>query len=132
QALVVMSFYPAVQLTRATSENYFIPVYNGQLLTHRDEAWRPFDQAGLAEVGLVIASQHFLGYLDKCACWAVELVSPEAPGAGYQWLGLRSQMGLIDEEHFLLAGRALQIVQWHLDHRFCGRCGRVTILDESD
>lgn len=127
-----MSFIPALRPTRTTSERCFIPVYNGQLLTYREEAWQPFSEARLAEAGLAIASQHFLGYFNEYACWAVEPASPETLAADYQWLGLRSQMGLIDEEQCLLAGRALQIVQWHLDHKFCGRCGRATDYDEND
>ena len=44
----------------------------------------------------------------------------------HQWLGLRTQLGQVSEEEFQLAGRALQIVRWHFDHQFCGRCGNPT------
>lgn len=46
--------------------------------------------------------------------------------AGYQWLSLRSQLGLIPEANFQLVGRALQVLTWHYSHQFCGRCGSPT------
>lgn len=44
----------------------------------------------------------------------------------YQWQSLRSQLGVLSESEFQLAGRALQILRWHYDHQFCGRCGAHT------
>ena len=40
--------------------------------------------------------------------------------------GLRRLWGALDEEAWKLAGRAVQIVEWDRDHRFCGRCGAGT------
>lgn len=45
-----------------------------------------------------------------------------------QWLPLRSQLGLIDEALFALAGRGLQLERWSREHRFCGNCGNSTQL----
>ncbi len=45
---------------------------------------------------------------------------------GGQWLGLREQMGRIDERLFTLAGQALQLARWQREHRFCGRCASPT------
>lgn len=42
------------------------------------------------------------------------------------WLGLREQMGRIDERLFTLAGQALQLARWQREHRFCGRCASPT------
>jgi NAD+ diphosphatase len=52
--------------------------------------------------------------------------------AGYQWLSLRSQLGLISDDRFQLAGRALQTLRWHLDHQYCGRCGKPTVHHQKD
>lgn len=46
---------------------------------------------------------------------------------GYQWLNLRDLFELLSEEEFQTAGRALQILRWHFDHQFCGRCGQPTV-----
>jgi NAD+ diphosphatase len=50
----------------------------------------------------------------------------------YQWQNLRSQLGLLPEVDFQLAGRALQILRWHYDHQYCGRCGGATQTHERD
>lgn len=45
---------------------------------------------------------------------------------GYQWASLRSFLEQLPEDEFQNAGRALQILRWHFDHQFCGRCGNPT------
>lgn len=50
----------------------------------------------------------------------------------YQWCALRPQLDRVDEATFTLAGRALQIGRWYLDHQFCGRCGIPTLIDTAD
>jgi NAD+ diphosphatase len=68
----------------------------------------------------------YLGRLRGVDCWAAEL-APGAPApAGTAWEGLRPLFSVLDDDHFALAGRALQLLQWDRDHRFCGRCGTPT------
>lgn len=67
----------------------------------------------------------YLGELARLACWAAEVPSGEAP-AGHGWVGLRALFSVLEDTHFALAGRALQLVQWDRDHQFCGRCGGPT------
>ncbi len=45
---------------------------------------------------------------------------------GFHWRGLRSLVESVSEEDFQTAGRALQILRWHFDHQYCGRCGKPT------
>ncbi len=40
--------------------------------------------------------------------------------------GLRTLYGRLDETVYGVAGRAIQIVAWDRDHRFCGRCATPT------
>lgn len=80
---------------------------------------------------LTPASEHFLGQLNDEDLWVRVVGATDAP-PGHQWLGLRSQLELVSPEAFQLAGRALQIARWFYDHRYCGRCGRVTIQDSVD
>ena len=40
--------------------------------------------------------------------------------------GLRTLFSVLDDAHFALAGRALQLVDWDRTHQFCGRCGTRT------
>jgi NAD+ diphosphatase len=68
----------------------------------------------------------YLGRLNGTDCWAAEC-SPDTPApAGATWEGLRPLFSVLDDDHFALAGRALQLLQWDRDHQFCGRCGTKT------
>jgi NAD+ diphosphatase len=55
-------------------------------------------------------------------CLPEELVLSD----GYAWKGLRELFGQVDEDLVWVAGRAGQLVHWHRNHRFCGRCGSPT------
>jgi NAD+ diphosphatase len=63
----------------------------------------------------------YLGDLDDEPCFAIhgesELGEPVA---------LRQLFGVLSEEEFGIAGRALGLTAWDHDHRFCGRCGGET------
>ncbi|MDH4095021.1 MAG: NAD(+) diphosphatase [Betaproteobacteria bacterium] len=67
----------------------------------------------------------YLGALGGLGCWAAEVASADAP-SGYGWTGMRSLFTVLEDAHFALAGRALQLLQWDRDHQFCGRCGAPT------
>ena len=51
---------------------------------------------------------------------------------GCEWRGLRSLLGAVSESEFALAGRAMQVISWDRDHRFCGRCGGETTYHPQD
>lgn len=83
------------------------------------------------DLGLNIASEHYLGVLNGEDAWVRVLTAGAVP-ASYQWLGLRTQLETLSSNEFQLAGRALQIAQWFYDHRYCGRCGQETRHDPID
>lgn len=56
-------------------------------------------------------------------------IDPDAPlPEGTHALPLRRAMPTLDDPSLALAGRALQLLTWRREHRFCGRCGRSTEL----
>ncbi len=60
-------------------------------------------------------------------CFALTFPERELPeDSPFITASLRSRLGLIADEIFLLAGRAQQLVHWQEFHRFCGRCGAPT------
>ncbi len=97
-------------------------VENGEL--------RPIDGDGFRWLELEISYQHFMGTIDGRACYAVAAAGklPE----GYALGGLRGWLGRVDPEVFYLGGRAVQLVDWHLTHQHCGRCGAATIDHPQD
>ncbi len=66
----------------------------------------------------------YLGELDGEPCFAIE--TREAPVAGSEPVTLRALFGVLSDEEFAIAGRALGLTAWDRDHRFCGRCGAPT------
>jgi NAD+ diphosphatase len=40
--------------------------------------------------------------------------------------GLRELYGMLDEDLFVLSGRAIQIVEWDRTHQYCGHCATPT------
>ena len=68
---------------------------------------------------------HFLGMLGDVACWGVDVPHDQDPADGAA-LDLYAFYGRAEEVEWLVAGRAVQLVEWARTHRFCGRCGTPT------
>ena len=86
----------------------------------------------------------FLGFLRGQACYAVDGSTPNPAqaehqpeqrakqptkqhldaglDAGYSFHPLKRLYGVLSEPEFALAGRAVQLLRWSRDHRFCSRC----------
>jgi NAD+ diphosphatase len=76
------------------------------------------------ELGLTAVRRHYLGQLAGRHCYAVDMDEGIGPPAGMEFQGLRQVYGLVDEDIFAVAGRALQIVEWDRTNQYCSRCGR--------
>jgi NAD+ diphosphatase len=83
-------------------------------------------------LGLAVLSEHYLGRAGAIHTYAVELDKDVEPPKEMRLSGLRGLYGLLDEEMFWLAARAVQIVAWDRTHQFCGQCGQRTIPHERD
>ena len=79
--------------------------------------------ADFSDLGLAAIESHYIGQMGEKACYAVGLADDALPLPGMSFEGLRQIYGLLDEDLFWVATRAVQIVQWDRTHRFCGRCG---------
>jgi NAD+ diphosphatase len=78
--------------------------------------------AGLELTGEPVA----VGTLRGAPAWGLGLPPESAPPAGFSFQGLRGLWGRLDEESWRLAGRAVQLVEWDRNHRYCGRCATPT------
>jgi NAD+ diphosphatase len=92
----------------------------------QDRPWIP----QLAEAAAITSGDvkwaHFFGTWNGADCYAVCLPEDANLGDGYQMRGLRQLFGQMEEGLVWAAGRAGQLVHWHRNHRFCGRCGAPT------
>ena len=84
--------------------------------------------AGPADLGVPLhAPPLYLGTLDGDPCWAARLIDGDAtPPPGMACHGLRELHGRLPEAEWAVAGRAVQLLAWDRDHRFCGRCATPT------
>ncbi len=74
---------------------------------------------------------HFLGMLGDRACWGVDVPDGEDPSYGAA-SDLYSYYGRATEDDWLVAGRAVQVVEWARTHCFCGRCGTATEMQPDE
>jgi NAD+ diphosphatase len=80
---------------------------------------------GMEDLSLVssaILYSRDIGILADKNCLAVELTETAA-SPDWQFITLREAFAHLDRNLWTMAGRALQIVQWQRNHRFCSRCG---------
>jgi NAD+ diphosphatase len=84
-------------------------------------------QAALLAASLPVGDIHGIGTLDDVVCWATGLnAPPDTLPAGFALEPLRGLFGRLPEERLAIAGRALQVVEFHRTHRYCGACASPT------
>lgn len=110
-----MAFHPGVTTDAKEGRLYTVSGQSLFIVRGGDGASIPLGSAGEAL---------YLGHLDGEPCFARE--SSEPPVAGSEATALRALFGVLSDEEFAIAGRALGLIAWDRDHRFCGRCGAPT------
>ena len=100
---------------------YFVCLGDDLLSISEQGVPRPVSADEFRWVDLDVDYKHYLGRWEGRACYALRATGsvPE----GFALAGLRAWLGRVEPDFFSLAGRAKQIVEWHRDHRHCGRCG---------
>ena len=66
----------------------------------------------------------YLGRLGDVDCWAVDLDGDEEPDV--MVTPLLALHASVSEQEWIVAGRAVQLLEWRRTNRFCGRCGEAT------
>jgi NAD+ diphosphatase len=82
---------------------------------------------------LDITQQHYLGLYGVTPCYVAEVVDTQSPPDGMLFQPLRAPYHLVhDEDLFLIACRAKQILAWNKTTQFCGHCGYKTQHSEKE
>lgn len=79
-----------------------------------------------------IVRTQYLGLLDGKACYCGEISAAHASLLESDYFDLRSLFGILEDDLFLLAGRAYQILNWDHHHQYCGRCATSMIQKEDE
>jgi NAD+ diphosphatase len=117
-------YQPAVSGPGNTRPGYWFVFLSTRLLIRLidDRAQIPRLES-LEELNLSAARTQFLGTFQGHPCYSAEASSEDNIPLGMSFRELRSLYPALDEDEFLLAGKALQIISWDQNHQFCGKCG---------
>jgi NAD+ diphosphatase len=88
--------------------------------------------ASLDEHKLIGERSQYLGLYDERHCYAVQLAENCTLPEGWRFMSLRDAFGVFDAGLAALSGRAWQILEWDLNHRYCGRCGTQTVTRKNE
>lgn len=127
-----MSFIPDHKPRGGDADRCYVPLSNGQFLCSDKGPWDPID-GGLWRFSnpQMDAPKHFIGCYFGKDCYVVEL--DDVPMViDHHWQNLRNLLGMLSPTQYEVAARALQIIGWHKDHQFCGRCGQETQSHEHE
>ena len=120
-------YFPGLRPDEAPGPDSLVFAFHERRLLMREETEGP-RLPRLEELGAAPEGALYLGRWNERPVLAWELGAEAALLDGAELYGLR-RLGLariFDETLWGLAGRAVQLVEWDRDHRFCGRCGGAT------
>ncbi len=102
------------------------------LVLENDTTLHVPEMSSLSQFDFNPVRQHYLGQLLNQPCYCIELADDVTMPEGASLLGLREVFGRIADDHFALAGRAIQILNWDRSHQYCGACATPTKLKENE
>lgn len=128
------AFTPRVAMTdRPTGTPLWFVFQASKLLVFENDAQLSvLETSALGQLQLRPTRQHYLGQLLDQPCYCAELADDVIPPEGASLLGLREVFGRVPDDHFALAGRAIQILNWDRSHQYCGACATPTKLKQNE
>lgn len=119
-----------LSLEQLNESDNFILFYSSQIVVRADQVLWTLEQIGehLTDAADLIRLQQE----PDSSVIAVSLKQDISAELNAELNSLRSLLFLDDQEKFLLAGRASQLVDWYKGHRYCGTCGSETIHHENE
>jgi NAD+ diphosphatase len=81
--------------------------------------------ADITEMGIHVLKERYLGTLDGSHCYCGELQEDFVPERA-AFRGLRLLHGRLEEGIHRVAMRAVHLIEWDKNERYCGRCGSET------
>ncbi|MBL4583096.1 MAG: NAD(+) diphosphatase [Pseudomonadales bacterium] len=117
-------FVPGTIAPDDHSDAHHIVISGNQIVAPNGaKVWRPFTDDEMKWLGCDIISKHYLGEFDSKPCFVHEIMEQKTAPGGHQYIGLYGVLGQVQADLFSVAGRAVQVLEWHRNHIFCGRCG---------
>lgn len=74
----------------------------------------------------------YMGTLAGQHLFAAEVEQIQQIPSGCLWKSLRTLYGVLSDEYYAIAGRAMQLLGWDRAHKYCGTCGKDTFIRETE
>jgi NAD+ diphosphatase len=129
---VYRCFVPLVNPKGASNKDiYWFVFYNGNLLVEKKED--RFQIPLTKELnGIRPIRKQYLGTYNDIDCYSAEAENDKIQSEKTEYHELRSLYGSLEEDFYLIAGKAVQIVNWDKTHQYCGQCGSKTITKSDE
>ena len=105
---------------------WFVFCSNKLLIVNKESGAKIPVYNELTGLGQVLTSPLYLGKFYDQPAYCIGIDDNTQAPSGMSFVDLRSTFGVLDEDSFLLASKAVQVVAWEQTHRFCGKCGSLT------
>ncbi len=109
---------------KTDSGSYYFIFYQDKLLIDHHTNEIPFLK-NLNQLPVEPLREIYLGQLRRSPCLVVEIESC-LELSGMSFIDLKELYSILEYDIYLLAGRAIQIINWDKNHQFCGKCGSST------
>lgn len=115
-------FIPAVKNGASDSKGYWFIFSKDQLLINASSS-SPFEEQTFTpeSLGIEPVFSMLFGYYKSIPCY-LAVIDPPQEVKSMSAVGLRSLFGVVDDDYFSLAGRALQILHHRREHVYCSKC----------
>lgn len=120
-----MDFIPSISAPPHVDSAHWFVFHEQRLLVESQSLSVP-RLADAAALGFDLDERVFIGSLRGAPGFAARLRAPGAAPAGMAWESLRGLFARADAALVAAASRAVQLVTWDADHRYCGRCATPT------
>ncbi len=102
-------------------------IFSGDQLLTTDEGQNIPDK-----VDLTLKRKVYIGTLMNHHIFAGEAEKSQQIPSGWQWKNLKTLHGILRNEYYAVAGRAMQLLNWDRTHKYCGSCGHETFIRQTE
>ncbi|MCJ7691530.1 MAG: NAD(+) diphosphatase, partial [Clostridiaceae bacterium] len=128
----ITNFIPAVDLSSPkTSVDIYFLFYNNELLVKSKDNSAVIPNF-IDLKNLELNNIHYFGSINGLNCFCGQLDKKTIIPSSMYFSKLKALTHKLSEDMFWIGGRAIQIVNFYTDHKYCGICGSLTHTVEGE
>ena len=129
---MLQHFFPNNKPVDNSDGLFIIPVVGRDILLASGSNALMVDHSSADVMKFYCQNRQVLGQWQGVNCEVWDLTAESLAMPGFELMDLRSLLRTLSDEEFSLASRAVQLLEWQKNHRFCGACGQPTTEAEAD